>query len=59
MIRQNLKLSELSQRNRTPGRDVKAEWTRKSDLPLAVIVAWLAALALTTEGLMTFQNLYG
>lgn len=34
-------------------------WMRRTDIPLAMILGWVAALIITTEGLMTFQNLYG
>ena len=34
-------------------------WSRRTDIPLGMVLAWLAALVVTTEGLMTFQSLYG
>jgi hypothetical protein len=40
-------------------RDPATAWTRRTDIPLAMVLAWIAALVITTEGLMTFQNLYG
>ena len=50
----------VSPRERYEGvREPAAAWTRHTDIPLAMVLAWIAALVITTEGLMTFQNLYG
>ncbi len=40
-------------------RDPGTAWSRRTDIPLAMVLAWIAALVITTEGLMTFQSLYG
>jgi hypothetical protein len=34
-------------------------WARRTDLPLGMILVWAAALVVTTEGLMVWQNLFG
>jgi hypothetical protein len=34
-------------------------WARRTDLPLGMILAWAAALVVTTEGLMAWQNFFG
>jgi hypothetical protein len=57
MIRQGLTALGLSQRGSAPAH--KADWARRSDMPMVMVLAWVAALALTTEGLMTFQHLFG
>jgi hypothetical protein len=54
----------ISQRHRAGaaqdlGQNLGTGWARRSDIPLAMVLAWIAALVITTEGLMTFQNLYG
>jgi hypothetical protein len=47
--------------NRGRGQEASedAHWARRTDFPLPMVLAWVAALVLTTEGLLTFQNLYG
>jgi hypothetical protein len=50
----------VSPRERYEGvQEPATAWARRTDIPLAMVVAWIAALVITTEGLMTFQNLYG
>ena len=41
------------------GHAERPSWVRRADIPMPLILAWIAALVITTEGLMTLQNLYG
>jgi hypothetical protein len=50
----------VSPRERYRGvREPATALAHRTDIPLAMVLAWIAALVITTEGLMTFQSLYG